>query len=123
MEATNSFATQLSATPSPLRKAANVSDKTQYIEMLFLVDATGSMSSWIAQCKEVVNKIIDSVDQQLNKAGSRKINQFRVAFVAYRDISDAQRFEVFPFSMDTAAFKEFVSNLKADGGGDACEDV
>ena len=52
-----------------------------------------------------------------------KLNQFRIAFVAYRDIKDAQRFEVFPFNMDVSAFESFVANVEAKGGDDTPEDV
>ena len=62
----------------------------------------------------------------MREAGSLKVNQFRVGFVAYRDLAHGdKRFEVFPFNMDIAAFKDFVGSLKTDIGAnnDPVEDV
>ena len=45
--------------------------------------------------------------------------------VGYRDLSDAQRFEVFDFGGASQAptFRAFLGGVRATGGGDSYEDV
>ena len=47
----------------------------------------------------------------------------RVAFVAYRDITDAIRFDIFEFTDDIDSIKSAIQKQSATGGGDFPEDV
>ena len=75
------------------------------------------MGSWIQRSKETLHQVIDSVKDE---------NQglvVRIAFVAYRDITDGQRFDVIDFTEDVDKVKSKISAQSAMGGGDFPEDV
>ena len=65
------------------------------------------------------------IEQIINESRSQfGIDSFRVGFVAYRDwFGDGERIESLPFTQSIDEFKQFVGNLKAQGGDDAAEDV
>ena len=91
--------------------------KQDTIDVCFLMDATGSMGSWIKQTKE---NIIQIIDQMKTETPNQVI---RLAITAYRDYTDSQLLETFPFSTDYEEFKDFVGKISATGGGDAAEDI
>ena len=62
---------------------------TQSLDMCLLLDCTASMQTWIERSKDTLHKIIANV-----KADFKKGLKVRVAFVGYRDVNDARRFEV-----------------------------
>jgi hypothetical protein len=74
----------------PLRRAMGVGKS---LDMMFIIDCTGSMSRWIDACKTEIKSIIDFLrNQHLNI-------KIRVSIVAYRDHCDGDRIsEVFSFS-------------------------
>jgi hypothetical protein len=89
------------------------------IDLCFLMDCTDSMHKWIQQAKEKLLAVQEE---------ARKMNpgcDLRVAFVGYRDIHDAKRFEVFDFhqACDFCELKEKIGQIRAGGGGDRPEDV
>jgi hypothetical protein len=65
------------------------------LDMMFIIDCTSSMSSWIDACKQEIKSIIDSVrNQHFNM-------KIRVSIVGYRDHCDGDRIsEIFAFSED-----------------------
>lgn len=63
------------------------------LDMMFIIDCTGSMGSWIEACKREIKSIIDCIRNQFFNI------QIRVSIVAYRDHCDGNLIsEVFPFS-------------------------
>lgn len=99
----------------PLRK---VMSRGKSLDVMFIIDCTGSMYSWIEASKKEIKSIIECVRNQHFGI------QIRVSVVAYRDICDGDMVsEVFPFSENIEAAKKFISNLDATGGGDGPEDV
>ena len=95
--------------------------KAQVVDLCFLVDATGSMGSYIS---EVKNSIKNLVRELSSKHESLKLN---IAFVAYRDYCDARttygQFQVLDFTTSVEDFHSFVGTVTAAGGGDGPEDV
>ena len=94
------------------------------IDLCFVMDCTGSMQQYIDACGEQVIHIAETI---LGKCqGNAKI---RMAFVGYRDFRgtdltyDNPGIEVQAFTEDITAFSSFVKAIKANGGGDAPEDV
>ncbi|KAL4464410.1 hypothetical protein ABPG72_010897 [Tetrahymena utriculariae] len=88
------------------------------LDLMFIVDCTGSMGSWIAAVKNEIFAIVKQIKQQF------KTSCIRLCFCGYRDIQDAKiRFSIFPFSTNWRQFKKFVSGVSAAGGGDEPEDV
>jgi vacuole morphology and inheritance protein 14 len=64
---------------------------------MFIIDCTGSMSSWINACKKEIISIMDAVRNQFFNI------QIKISVVAYRDHGDTPKaLEVFDFSTDIA---------------------
>uniref|UniRef100_A0AC34G222 VWFA domain-containing protein n=1 Tax=Panagrolaimus sp. ES5 TaxID=591445 RepID=A0AC34G222_9BILA len=102
-----------------IRQAKNV-------EICFLVDATGSMQKHINGVKDSINQIVNLLKQPNDDISLRKkstANKLRLSMVAYRDFCDSNRFEILDFTESVANFKNFCSDVVADGGGDGPEDV
>jgi mRNA-degrading endonuclease YafQ of YafQ-DinJ toxin-antitoxin module len=92
--------------------------KAEKVDMCFMLDATGSMSSYISEAKSVIHRIIDKLKNRFQDF------ELRAAFVGYRDHADGpKRVTVFDFDQNIDSFKTFVSSVEATGGQDQCEDV
>jgi len=87
------------------------------LDMMFIMDCTGSMSSWIRSATDEIKSIIDKI-QEMHSG-----THIRVSFVGYRDIKDLERFAIHEFTDDIEGIKEFISRQVAKGGGDLPEDV
>ena len=74
------------------------------LDLCLILDCTGSMSSWIQRSKNTLREIIDHVKNE------NKNLTVRVAFVAYRDISDANRFDVTDFTEDIDLVKKKIES-------------
>ena len=87
-------------------------------DLCFMIDCTGSMSCYIAQARDTVNAVIDSVKETYPHS------KVRIAIVGYRDIEDGpKRFEIMDFCESVLDVKNFLNSLAAMGGGDGPEDV
>ena len=90
----------------------------QAVDLCFLVDCTGSMSSYIQEVKEKIQSIIERSKKMLPDLN------FSVAFVGYRDHCDgADRVVVLDFTTSILEFQSFMGSVGAKGGGDTPEDV
>ena len=99
----------------PIRRAAY---GNKSIDIMFIIDCTGSMGSWIEACKKEIKSIIDCVRNQHFNI------QIRTSIVAYRDHCDGDKIsDVLPFTTDIVACQKFLTQLGAFGGGDGPEDV
>lgn len=105
----------LAATPilaqTPLRAAS------PRLEMVFVLDTTGSMTGMIDAAKQkvwsIVNDVLKSPDHP----------SVRVGLVAYRDHGDAYVTRVTPLTSDLDKVYATLMDYRADGGGDTPEDV
>jgi len=98
-----------------LMKLVRASEK---MDLVFMVDATGSMSAQIGNVKtEVVN--------MASKVSATNINlKLRTAAVFYRDAQDGDGGnETIAFVDELSSFQTQVGRITAFGGGDGCEDV
>ena len=82
------------------------------VDVLFLLDATGSMGDEIDQLKNS----IDSVAARLSSLDAAP--DIRFAMTLYRDVDDTFVTSTFDFTSDVEAFRSALSNVVADGGGD-----
>ena len=90
----------------------------QAVDLCFLVDCTGSMSSYIQGVKEKIKTIVEKSKRMLPDLN------FSVAFVGYRDHCDgAARIVVLDLTTSILEFQSFMQTVTATGGGDAPEDV
>ncbi|MEL6891718.1 MAG: vWA domain-containing protein [Actinomycetota bacterium] len=82
------------------------------LDVLFLLDATGSMGDEIDRLK----RTIDTVADRVNQLDPRP--DVRFAMTLYRDEGDAFVTSTFDFTSDIAVFRDALSDVVADGGGD-----
>ncbi len=85
------------------------------LDLVFLIDATGSMADEIAKLKATLRTIADDVAA----LPSRPDTCF--SLVAYRDITDAFLLRSHDFTNDLGTFQTVLDQLQADGGGDEPE--
>lgn len=87
------------------------------LDVLFLIDATGSMADEINQLKENIRAIsarIDALPSQPN---------VRFGMVTYRDHGDQYVTQVTDFTPEVEDFAEVLNRVTAAGGGDYPEDL
>jgi Mg-chelatase subunit ChlD len=82
------------------------------LDLVFLIDATGSMADEIDKLKASLRSIADEV------AGLPSQPDLCFALVAYRDHGDAFVLRSHDFTHDLAAFQGVLNRLQAGGGGD-----
>ena len=87
-------------------------------DLLFLIDTTGSMYSYINAAKEQVKSVVEDIKKSfLNES------EVRVAVVSYKDHGDHPNIEFLDFTSSTDQVFGFLGRLDASGGADAPEDV
>lgn len=92
--------------------------KKANLDLMFIMDCTGSMSSWISKCQEELLNIINNIKESYPDS---KVN---IGFVGYRDHSDGEnRLIIHEFTENAQEIKDFITKVKAFGGGDLPEDV
>lgn len=90
---------------------------TNVLDIMFVVDATGSMGDEISYLKTELKDVI-------NRAGAQLPNtQIRMGSVFYRDIGDDYVTRPFNFSTSPDLLNFFINNQQAGGGGDTPEAV
>ncbi|MEO7911730.1 MAG: vWA domain-containing protein [Roseiflexaceae bacterium] len=90
---------------------------TPRLDVLFLLDATGSMGDEIAQIQQTIVSIAERIDQIQPRP------ELRFALVAYRDRGDDYVTRVDDFTTDVIAFQQRLLSTRADGGGDEPESL
>ncbi|GHC68156.1 hypothetical protein GCM10007320_00160 [Pseudorhodoferax aquiterrae] len=98
-----------------LRLDGAVAPDRARLDLVFLVDATGSMGDEIGKLKASLRSIADEV------AGLPSQPDLCFALVAYRDQGDAFVLRSHDFTNDLGAFQRVLDRLQADGGGDEPE--
>jgi Mg-chelatase subunit ChlD len=105
--------------PEQVVSLAGVTDNTGAvgIDLVFLLDATGSMGDEIARIKETVGSIAARIEQ-LPGSGAP-----RLGLVAFRDQGDDYVTRKWDFTSDVEQFSANLANVEAAGGGDTPEAV
>ena len=91
--------------------------KKRALELVFVVDATGSMGDEINYLKSELLDVLKKVESNL------KNTNVRYGSVFYRDLGDEYVTKKFDFSNDAENLIQFIKNQQADGGGDTPEAV
>ena len=106
-----------------IKKIKNIiSDKTSKdnndFDVLFIVDATGSMGNYIKAAKEETQNISQDLRQTYPEM------MFKYGYVFYRDPIDSKNdiHEIIDLTDNVNSIPEQISKIKADGGGDEPED-
>lgn len=95
----------------PIKKTSSAGGKA---DIVFIIDATGSMGSYIANVKSNINSFADTL--------SSEGIDYSLGLVVYRDISDPSSALIkFSFTDDPDVFKNQLDTISATGGGDLSE--
>lgn len=89
------------------------------IELMFVLDTTGSMGGMLEGAKTRIWGIVNEVMQRRGNAGAT----IRVGLVAYRDRNDAYVTRITPLSDNLDAVYSQLMGFQPEGGGDTPEDV
>ena len=92
--------------------------KSDEFDILFLIDATGSMSSYIIAAKEETKNISDQLRKEYPEM------MFKYGYIFYRDPIDSKTdtHEFIDLTDDVNSLPEKVGKINATGGGDVPED-
>lgn len=91
---------------------------SECVDLLFIVDCTGSMDPYIEQIKSDIVKLQEALKLK------HSFLDIEFGFIRYTDFDVASnRCSTFQFSRSTVEFVRFVSEIRAGGGADGPEDV
>lgn len=96
------------------------------VDLVMCIDGTGSMGHLIEEVKSAALKFYDQLEAKM-KEKSKKIDQLRARVIVFRDYwADSadqvmQCSEFFDLRSQSSDFANFVSPIKAEGGGDEPE--
>jgi len=92
--------------------------KSDEFDILFLIDATGSMSSYIIAAKEETKNISDQLRKEYPEM------MFKYGYIFYRDPIDSKTdtHELIDLTDDVNSLPEKIGRINATGGGDLPED-
>ena len=96
----------------------NVEEKTS-LDLLFVMDLTGSMTFYIEEAKDNILEIIDRI---ISECPGIDIN---LGFIGYRDIEEHEYgyYVDVNFTKNYTELKHIIDDVYADGGADTPEDV
>ena len=87
------------------------------LEMVFVLDTTGSMGGLLEGAKQKIWSIVNEVQQKQSRPS------VRVGLIAYRDRTDAYVTQITPLTSDLDKVYSNLMDFEAGGGGDHPEDV
>jgi len=104
-------------TEEPTIAPVQLSSNGPAMEMVFVLDTTGSMGGLLTGAKERIWGIVNEVMQ------TSKLSSVKVGLVAYRDRGDQYVTEVLPLTEDLDKVYSTLMDYEAQGGGDEPENV
>jgi hypothetical protein len=87
------------------------------LDVLFLIDTTGSMGDEIDRLKDSVRSVAERI------SGLPAGADLRLGMTVYRDRGDLFVTRTFDFTSSVDVFKTALADVRADGGGDTPEDL
>ena len=90
------------------------------LDLMIIIDLTGSMYIWLNEVKENIKNVIEEITQ--NNPGSK----IRLSFIGYRDFeseNEPRKYESKEFTENINEFYEYINTLDCSGGGDLPEDI
>ena len=105
------------ARQDPAGQIKDVAGGKPTIELVFVIDTTGSMGGLIEGAKQKIWGIVNEVMKSPAKP------EVRIGLVAYRDHGDAYVTQVLPITRDLDKVYSTLMAYQANGGGDTPEDV
>jgi Mg-chelatase subunit ChlD len=104
-------------TEEPAIAPVELSSAGPTMEMVFVLDTTGSMGGLLTGAKQRIWGIVNEVMQ------TSSVSSVKVGLVAYRDRGDQYITEVVPLTEDLDKVYSTLMDYEAQGGGDEAEDV
>ena len=104
-------------TEDPRIAPVELSSNKPTMEMVFVLDTTGSMGGLLTGAKQRIWGIVNEVMQ------TSSLSSVKVGLVAYRDRGDQYVTQVLPLTEDLDRVYSVLTEYEADGGGDEPEDV
>ena len=114
---TRTTTTPTTKTPTTTTRPIYARDNRDTLEMVFVLDTTGSMGGLIDGAKQRIWGIINEVMQKPAKP------RVRVGLVAYRDNGDEYVTKLLPITEDLDKAYTTLMDYRAGGGGDTPENV
>jgi Mg-chelatase subunit ChlD len=105
------------STPSPHVVVAPPMAAAKRVEVVFVLDTTGSMSGLIDAAQEKIWSIASTLAQ------AQQAPEISMGLVAYRDRGDAYLTQVIDLNRDLDSMYAKLMDFRADGGGDGPEAV
>lgn len=102
---------------TPSDQVRNHTTGNSTLEMVFVLDTTGSMGGLLEGAKQRIWGIVNEVMQSTSNPS------VRVGLVAYRDRRDEYVTKVLPVTTDLDQVYSTLMSYRAEGGGDTPEDV
>jgi Mg-chelatase subunit ChlD len=98
------------------------------LDVLFLIDTTGSMGDEIDRLKDSVRSVAERISGLPGNAGElhqppQPQTDLRLGMTVYRDRGDLFVTRTFDFTSSVDVFKAALAEVRADGGGDTPEDL
>ncbi len=103
--------------PTASDQVQNHTTGNSTLEMVFVLDTTGSMGGLLEGAKQRIWGIVNEVMQSASHPA------VRVGLVAYRDRGDEYITKVLPLTADLDQVYSTLMSYRAEGGGDTPEDV
>lgn len=107
----------------------DIAARIDTVNLVLVMDATGSMGPHIAEAKSRATEIVESLENKLTLATASPEQKpvkltVNIGLVAYRDKGDVFETKVFvPLTNDRGRIKKEIDSLTAGGGGDEPEMV
>ncbi len=98
-------------------KLSRVVKKRIPLDILFVMDTTGSMGEEISRLKATIEIM------NLNLASLKSRPKLRFGMVLYKDKDEEYETQVIPLTASLGKFKEALDEVEASGGGDGPEDL
>lgn len=103
--------------PIQITQTEDVKNEQKTLEMVFVVDTTGSMGGLIEGAKQKIWSIVNDVMQRKDRP------KVKIGLVAYRDNGDSYVTQVTPLTEDLDKIYSTLMDFRAEGGGDTPENV
>ncbi|RIA93474.1 kinase-like domain-containing protein [Glomus cerebriforme] len=102
-----------------IHKAIKNIKSSMQVDLCFVLDCTGSMSSYITAAKNCIQQVVEHMES------TNPNIKLWIGFCGYRDHCDgSDRLQIFEFTDSYSKFKSYLSDqVEATGGGDGPEDV
>lgn len=95
--------------------------KDTTLDIMFIMDITGSMGMWLSEAKSNITNIINEITE------NNPCSKIRIGFVGYRDFTEDGKPEgqyvSLDFTSNVEEAKTFISQIEVYGGGDEPEDI